>query len=59
VTQGADVFGTKISILVVRVRVTTYNIISGTSLHFIQEYVSIYVFKGKGKGHSRIGHEGP
>jgi hypothetical protein len=49
VTQEADVFGTKISIFGVRVRMTTYNVISGTSLNFIQEYVNIYVCKDKGK----------
>ena len=43
VTQGADVFGTKISILVVRVRVTTCNTISGTSLHLFKK-VSTFMF---------------
>ena len=48
-TQRAGVFGTKASILGARVCVSTYNINSGTSLNFIQEFVNICVCKVKVK----------
>jgi hypothetical protein len=42
--EGLDAFGSKTVVLDACMHITTYSISSGTSIHFIQEYVSNTLF---------------